>query len=74
MNQSDDFLTLAAQELDFVSDLIMRIDQGLFDPVGLDRNAAARLLREVAAERRHLIDRLQVYDCDAGADWSGAPV
>ncbi|HEV7343641.1 MAG TPA: hypothetical protein VGN68_18620 [Sphingopyxis sp.] len=74
MNQSDEFLMLAGQELQFVSDLIVRIDEGRLDPVGLDPNAAVLLLREVAAERRRLIDRLKSYDGDGGAAWNGTPI
>ncbi|MGL3822854.1 hypothetical protein [Sphingopyxis sp. R3-92] len=74
MNLSDKFLMLAGQELQFVSDLIIRIDQGLIDPVGLDREAAVLLLREVADERRRLVDRLKSDDDDSGAAWTGAPV
>lgn len=74
MNQSDKFLMQTGQEIQFVSDLILRIDQGLLDPVGLDPEAAVLLLREVAAERRRLVDRLQICDKDGGAAWAGAPV
>lgn len=74
MNQSDRFLMLAGQELQFVSDLIIRIDEGRLDPVGLDRDAAMLLLREVAAERRHLVERMKTYDDRGGTAWSGAPV
>lgn len=74
MNQSDIFLMLAGQELKFLSDLIARIDQGRLDPVGLDREAAILLLREVAAERRSLVDRLKSYEGEDGAAWTGAPV
>ncbi|NYF32592.1 hypothetical protein [Sphingopyxis sp. JAI108] len=74
MNQSDKFLMQTGKELQFVSDLISRIDQGLLDPVGLDPEAAVRLLREVAAERRRLVDRLKNCDKDGGAAWAGAPV
>ncbi|WP_077146319.1 hypothetical protein [Sphingopyxis sp. KK2] len=74
MNQSDKFLMQAGQEIQFVSDLILRIDQGLLDPVGLDPEAAVLLLREVAAERRRLVDRLKICDEVGGAAWAGAPV
>ncbi|MBL9067521.1 MAG: hypothetical protein JNN10_14635 [Sphingopyxis sp.] len=74
MNQSDEFLMLAGQELQFISDLIARIDEGRLDPVGLDRNAAVLLLREVAAERRRLVERMKSYDDGGGTAWSGAPV
>lgn len=74
MNQSDRFLMQTGQELQFVSDLILRIDKGLLDPVGLDPQAAVLLLREVAAERRRLVDRLRIGDNDSGAAWTGAPV
>jgi hypothetical protein len=60
--------------LKFLSDLIARIDQGRLDPVGLDREAAILLLREVAAERRSLVDRLKSYEGEGGAAWTGAPV
>jgi len=65
---------IAEQELQFVSDLIARIDQGLLEPVGLDPEAAVLLLREVAAERRGLVDRLKSYEGEGGAAWTGAPV
>lgn len=74
MNQSDEFLMIAGRELQFVSDLITRIDQGRLEPVGLDPEAAIRLLREVAAERRRLVDRLRSYEDEGGAAWTGAPV
>jgi hypothetical protein len=74
MNQSDDFLMLAGRELQFVSDLIARIEQGRLEPAGLDAEAAVLLLREVAAERRRLVDRLKSYDGDGSAAWTGAPV
>lgn len=74
MNQSDEFLMIAEQELQFVSDLIARIDQGLLEPAGLDPEAAVLLLREVAAERRSLVDRLKSYEGEGGAAWTGAPV
>lgn len=74
MNQSDEFLMLAGQELQFVSDLILRIDERRLDPVGLDRDAAVLLLREVAAERRRLVERMKSYDDGGGTAWSGAPV
>lgn len=74
MNQSDRFLMLAGQELQFVSDLIIRIDEGRLDPVGLDRDASVLLLREVAAERRRLVERMKSYDAGGGRAWSGAPV
>ena len=74
MNQSDIFLMLAGQELKFLSDLIARIDHGRLDPVCLDREAAILLLREVAAERRSLVDRLKSYEGEGGAAWTGAPV
>lgn len=73
MNQSDRFLMLAGQELQFVSDLIIRIDEGRLDPVGLDRDAV-RLLHEVAAERRRLVECMKSYDNGGGRAWSGAPV
>lgn len=74
MNQSDKFLMIAQQELQFVSDLIARIDQGLLEPAGLDREASILLLREVATERRRLVDRLKSYEGEGGAAWTGAPV
>lgn len=74
MNQSDEFLKLTGKELQFVSDLILRLDQGSLDPVGLDREAAVLFLREVAAERRRLVDRLKSRDGDSGAACTGAPV
>jgi hypothetical protein len=74
MNQSDEFLMLAGRELQFVSDLITQIDQGRLEPAGLDPEAAVLLLREVAAERRRLVERLNSYEGDGGAAWTGAPI
>lgn len=74
MTVTDDFLAEAERELEFILDLIARIEAGSLDPAGLDREAAILFLAEIALGRRRMIDRLQPYAADDAAAWTGAPV
>lgn len=74
MYRSDEFFTIAEQELRFVCDLIQRIDSGALVPVGLDRERSVAFLAEVAGGRKRLLTRLHPYAADSDKAWTGSPI